>query len=192
MDHTRTATTRRRWLGLALLGLTATSLATGAMSLALFTDSAAVAGNAFNAGTISISTSPTSAFLTLDPIMPGDTVDASLVITNDGTAELRYAMTSLSTNADTLALRDQMGLVVKTAGTNCATFDGSTLFSGTLASAAFGDVTPGADANDRTLAAGLSETLCFRATLDISTGNAFQGAATTTTFTFTAEQTANN
>ena len=183
---------RRKLLGLGVLGLAATSLVTGALSLALFTDTAAVGANTFTAGTISISTSPTSAFLTLDPIMPGDTVNASLVVTNDGTAALRYAMTSASTDTDTLGLRDQMGLVVKTAGTNCATFDGVTLYSGTLASAAFGDITPGADANDRALAGGLGETLCFRATLDISTGNAFQAATTTTTFTFTGEQTANN
>ena len=187
-----TSPARRKLLGLGVLGLAATSLVTGALSFALFTDTAAVGANAFTAGSISISTSPTSAFLTLDPIMPGDTVNASLVVTNDGTAALRYAMTSASTDADTLGLRDQMGLVVKTAGTNCATFDGVTLYSGTLASAAFGDITPGADANDRALAGGLGETLCFRATLDISTGNAFQGATTTTTFTFTGEQTANN
>ncbi len=183
---------RRKLLGLGVLGLMATSLVTGALSLALFTDTAAVGANAFTAGTISISTSPTSAFLTLDPLMPGDTVNASLVVTNDGTAALRYAMTSASTDADSKGLRDQMGLVVKTSGTNCATFDGVTLYAGTLANAAFGDVTPGADANDRALAGGLGETLCFRATLDISTGNAFQGATTTTTFTFTGEQTANN
>jgi hypothetical protein len=183
---------RRKLLGLGVLGLAATSLLSMALSLALFTDTAAVGANAFSAGTISISTSPASALLTLDPIMPGDTVNASLVVTNDGTGALRYAMTSASTNPDGLGLRDQLGLVVKTAGTNCATFDGVTLYSGTLADAAFGDVTPGDDANDRTLAGGMGETLCFRATLDISTGNAFQGATTTTTFMFTGEQTANN
>ena len=37
-----------------------------------------------------------------------------------------------------------------------------------------------------------NETLCFQASLPVATGNAFQGAATTTTFTFSAEQTANN
>lgn len=186
------STARRKVLGLSVLGLAATSLVTGALSLALFTDTAAVGANTFTAGTISISTSPTSAFLTLDPIMPGDTVNASLVVTNDGTAALRYAMTSASTNADTLALRDQMGLVIKALGTNCATFDGATLYTGTLANAAFGNVAAGADAGDRALAGGVGETLCFRATLALSTGNAFQGATTTTTFTFTGEQTANN
>lgn len=192
MDEDLNATGRRKLLGLAVVGLMATSLVTGALSLALFTDTAAVGGNTFTAGAISISTNPTSAFLTLDPLMPGDTVNASLVVTNDGTAALRYAMTSSSTNADSKALRDQMGLVVKTVGTSCATFDGATLYSGSLANAAFGDVTAGSDTGDRTLAGGVGETLCFRASLDIATDNTFQNASTTSTFTFTAEQTANN
>jgi hypothetical protein len=183
---------RRGLLGLAAILLAATSLGAGALSLALFTDTAINDANAFTAGTIDISTAPASAFLTLDPLMPGDTVNAGLVVTNAGTANLRYAMTSSSTNADAKALRDQMTLVIKDAGTDCATFDGTTLYSGTLAGAAFGDVTSGAQAGDRALSAGLGETLCFRAALDIGTGNAFQGAATTTTFTFSAEQTKNN
>ena len=192
MDEDLKAAVRPKLLGLAVIGLMATSLVTGAMSLALFTDTAAVGGNTFTAGAISISTNPTSAFLTLDPLMPGDTVNASLAVTNDGTAELRYSMTSASTNADSKALRDELQLTVKSVGTDCATFDGATLYSGTLANAAFGVVTQGADLGDRTLAGGVGETLCFRATLDIGTDNTFQNATTTSTFTFTAEQTANN
>ncbi len=192
MDDGKTGAGRRNLLWLAALGLAATSMVTGAMSLALFTDSAAVGGNAFTAGTIDISTSPTSAFLTLDPIMPGDTVNASLVVNNAGTAPLRYAMTSSSTNTDTLNLRDQMTVVVRALGTNCATFDGAVLYTGALSGALFGDATAGDDSGDRALAGGANETLCFRAALDISTGNAFQGATTTTTFTFVGEQTANN
>src|SRR5262249_24071454 len=55
-----------------------------------------------------------------------------------------------------------------------------------------GDPTPGFQTGDRNLAAGSNEVLCFRLSLPIGTGNPFQGAATTTTFTFDAEQTANN
>ena len=55
-----------------------------------------------------------------------------------------------------------------------------------------GNPASGADAGDRVIAAASSETLCFRLTLPIGTGNAYQGATTTTTFTFDAEQTANN
>ena len=42
------------------------------------------------------------------------------------------------------------------------------------------------------LASGANETLCFRVTLPSGTGNPYQAATTTTTFTFDAEQTANN
>ncbi len=192
MNEHRAEPRRRRLLGLAVIGLAATSLGAGAMSLALFTDTAAVTGNAFTAGTIDISTTPTSALLTLDPIMPGDTVNGSLVVSNAGTADLRYAMTSSSTDADNLHLAAQMTLEVRTLGASCAAFDGTVVYSGTLASAAFGDVTAGAQSGDRGLLAATSETLCFRAALDIATGNSFQGAVTATTFTFSAEQTKNN
>jgi hypothetical protein len=55
-----------------------------------------------------------------------------------------------------------------------------------------GDPTQGGQAGDRTLAAGSSETLCFKASLSLGTTNAYQGATSTYTFTFAAEQTANN
>jgi hypothetical protein len=88
-----------------------------------------------------------------------------------------------------------MSLVIKTKDTNtagCANFNGTSLYTGTLANGAFGDPTAGAQAGDRTLAGAASEVLCFAATLPSATGNAFQGATTTATFTFSAEQTANN
>jgi hypothetical protein len=37
-----------------------------------------------------------------------------------------------------------------------------------------------------------AETLCFKVELPLATGNLFQTAATTATFTFDAEQTKNN
>ena len=77
----------------------------------------------------------------------------------------------------------------------CDNFDGTQLYSGDLDSTAgklVGDNTQGAQAGDRALAASGSETLCFRASLASSTGNAYQGATTTATFTFDSEQTANN
>jgi hypothetical protein len=42
------------------------------------------------------------------------------------------------------------------------------------------------------MAVNTSETLCFRVNLPLATGNGFQSATTTATFTFDAEQTANN
>jgi hypothetical protein len=101
-------------------------------------------------------------------------------------------MSSSSTNADGKGLATQMTLTIKTLGTSCATFDGTSIYTGSLSAAAFGSNAQGAQAGDRTLAAGASETLCFRASLPLSSGNGYQNATTTTPFTFDSEQTANN
>jgi hypothetical protein len=180
--------------GLAVMlgALTLVSVGATASSLALFTSQTTNTGNAFTAGTIVLGTSPATALLTASALMPGDTINGTLVVSNTGTGALRYSMSSSSTNADGKGLAPQMTLAVKTLGTSCAAFDGTSIYSGTLAAAAFGSPTAGAQAGDRSLAAAATETLCFRSALDISTPNAFQGAATTTTFTFDAEQTANN
>jgi hypothetical protein len=61
-----------------------------------------------------------------------------------------------------------------------------------VSAGAVGDASQGSQAGDRSLDAATSEILCFRVSLPSSTGNAFQGATTTATFTFSAEQTANN
>lgn len=170
------------------------------MSLALFTDQESAA-SAFTTGTIVLDDVKIDALvLTTTALMPGDAVTDDVVVENDGTAELRYAMSSSSTNADTQSLRDALSLTVKTVdittpGTPCNDFDGATtLYSGVFgaSTAAFGDPAPGDDTDDRTLAAGASETLCFRVSLPSSTGNGAQGATTTMTFTFDAEQTSSN
>ena len=128
-------------------------------------------------------------------MMPGDVANGTLTVQNTGTGTLRWAMTTAATNTDTKNLRDQLGLVIKTKDTNtagCGNFNGTQLYSGTLAAAVVGDPAVGDQGSDRTLAGAASEVICYRATLPIATGNTFQGAATTATFTFSAEQTANN
>lgn len=188
----RTRRRRRRVVGLLLVLAAIGTIGAASFSLALYTSTAAVDGNVFTSGTIILGTNPATALLTAGAMMPGDTVSGSLVVSNTGTGQLRYAMTSSSTNTDGKGLMNQMTLTVKTLGTSCAIFDGTSLYTGTLASAAFGNPAAGAQAGDRTLNAASNETLCFQAALALSTGNAFQGATTTTTFSFSAEQTANN
>jgi hypothetical protein len=91
------------------------------------------------------------------------------------------------------ALAGQLELTVRTLGTSCAAFDGTTVVTtGALSGAAIGSNAQGSQAGDRTLAGGASETLCFRATLPTSTDDTFQNTSTRVTFTFDAEQTANN
>ena len=186
-DVDRDRRRRRRGLIALFLSLSLASLGAGAFSLAIFTDSDASSGT-FTSGTIDIAASPTTLF-TVANLMPGDSGSATLAVQNNGTAQLRYAMTSASTNADAKALRDQVQLTVRPGACPSAA---ATIFSGALSAAAFGSTTQGAQAGDRTLNAAASEQLCFGWSLALATGNAFQGATTTTTFTFTAEQTANN
>jgi predicted ribosomally synthesized peptide with SipW-like signal peptide len=200
-DPRRRRRRRRRLAALLLFSiLLVPSLAVSVMTIALFTDQESTT-SAFTTGTIVLDDVKVDALvLTTTAMMPGDSITDDVVIENDGTAQLRYAMTSTSTNADGKALRDDLTLTIKTVdvttpGTPCDDFDGaSTLYSGVLgaSSASFGDPAPGADAGDRVLDAGTNETLCFRVTLPSSTGNTSQGATTTTTFTFDAEQTSSN
>ncbi len=178
-------------VGLTLGLLAASSIAVGG-SLAIFTSAPTLGGNAFTTGTVILGLNPTTALLTSANMMPGDTIAGALVVSNSGTGQLRYAVTSASTNADAKNLMNQITLTVKTLGTSCAVFDGTSLYTGALSAAAFGNPAAGAQAGDRVLNGAANETLCFSANLPAATGNAFQGATTTTTFTFSAEQTANN
>jgi spore coat-associated protein N len=178
-------------------------LATGLFTLgsgAFFTDTAEDTNNTITSGTvdISIGAGPIVSVSSPPGMAPGDTVNGSVVVTNSGTLELRYAVTSTLVSGDA-AFAQQLDLTIKTLGTNCATFDGATLygpadFGGTLGAEIklIGDKATGQDAGDRTLAAGANETLCFRVHLPDTTGNDHQGKTANVTFTFHAEQTANN
>lgn len=200
MDRSDNQPRRRRRLALILPLLAMVTLGAGQMSLALFTDSETVDA-AFGTGSVDLDAARIDALvLTSTAMMPGDSITDDVVVENDGTAELRYAMTTATTNPDGQALRDVLTLTVRqvdttTPGTPCDDFNGSVVLAATplgAAAAGFGDPTAGADTGDRTLAAGSSETLCFRVSLPSGTGNAYEGASATTTFSFDAEQTANN
>jgi len=95
-------------------------------------------------------------------------------------------MTSDSDNTDDKGLRDQLQLTVvaidAAATCNAAAITGGTaIYSGDLASAAFGDSAAGSDAGDRELAANASEALCMEVEFPNGTAavdNPFQGAST--------------
>ena len=178
---------RRRALVAILFGASLATLGAGAMSLAVFSDSQASSG-AWTTGTIVLGVTPSTAFSATN-ILPGDTGSQTINVTNSGTGALRYAISTSATNADSKGLAAQMNLTVSP-GT-CAS-PGSSVYSGALGSAAVGSATQGSQAGDRTLASGANENLCFAWSFPLSSGNAFQNAATTATFTFAAEQTANN
>ncbi len=185
------------------LGVTAAALVlfTGVLSvtaMGLFTDSDVVPANSFSTATVNLDTSPTTGVISFSGMVPGDQVTAPLTVSNTGTADLRYSVTSATTEN---SLAGQLALTVKTGVTTCnsAGFAGSgTIVYGpaalgnTLPLAILGNAAQGAQAGDRSLAVGANETLCFNVSLPIATGNAFQNLSTTATFTFASEQTANN
>ena len=173
-------------------------------SQAIFTDSDLVASNTFNSGTVSLTTSPTSAIWTaVTAGARGDRATGSLTVTNGGSLELRYAVTGSNTSA-TLAAAMNLRIGLRggagcdfpyhnTDGTTTALVDDTQLFAGALNTAALiGSNAQGAQAGDRTLAAAASEVLCFAEVLPLSAGNTLQGLNNTTTFTFDSEQTTNN
>lgn len=189
---------RKRLLGLAV-GLTLMGTFSAAMTLAVFSDQETVTGT-FSSGSIILDDVKVDGLtLSVSAIMPGDSITDDVVIENDGTAQLRYAISTSTTNPDTKALRDALTLTIKTVdattpGTPCDNFDGTSLYAGVLgaATAAVGSPAAGAQAGDRVLNSLTSETLCFRLELPIGTGNAYAAASAVTTFTFDAEQTVNN
>jgi hypothetical protein len=178
---------RRRAILALLLGLTTVSLGAGMFSLAIFTDTVDSTGT-FETGTIDIDSQPTVAF-TVSGMVPGDSDTQALTIENAGTADLRYAMTAAAPDL----LGAELTLEVRTEGTDCATFDGAVVLATTgLDGASFGDPAQGADAGDRDLAAATDEVLCFRVSLPLAADDTVQGETSDATFTFDAEQTANN
>jgi camelysin-like metallo-endopeptidase len=187
--HIRRRRTRRRGI-VALLGaVSLLTIGAGSISLAQFTDNSSATW-AFTAGTIDISTSPT-VFTAVNPMMPGDNSTQALTVTNAGTGDLRWALSVAATN--TLGSALQLTIKTQDGGGGCAAFTGtSVLAATTLNGAALGSSAQGAQAGDRNLAAGASEVLCFRVSLPLTTGNALQGITSAATFTFDAEQTANN
>ncbi len=178
---------RRRALVAMLMAASLATVGAGAMSLAVFTDSKASSGS-WTTGTVILGVAPSTAF-TANGILPGDTGSQTVAVSNSGTGALRYAMTSTSTNTDSKGLAAQMTLTIK-AGT-CVS-PTTTLYTGALSAAALGNPAQGADTGDRAVASGATDSLCFTWSFPIASGNAFQTATTTATFTFAAEQTANN
>src|SRR6185436_13028888 len=98
-------------------------------TLAQFTSNVQSTGNTFAAGTLHIQNSLASgATLAVDNLLGGDNFDAQLDVTNSGTLDLTYAMTTQTTGSATLA--NALQLTVRTRTTNpCASRDGAVLYT---------------------------------------------------------------
>jgi len=170
-------------------------------SFAVFTDTQNVPGNTFSTGTLDISTNPTTALVTFSGMVPGDEVTNPITVSNGGSLQLRYAVTSTTTEN---LLAAQLDLTIKTGVTTCtnAGFDvdgtriygllGPDILGSDTGTNVIGDPAQGDDTGDRILNAGASETLCFNVELPSSTDGSYDGLSTTATLAFEAEQTSNN
>jgi predicted ribosomally synthesized peptide with SipW-like signal peptide len=183
-------------LALLFTGVVAASL--GMASNAIWTDSQNVDANVFSTGTIDISTNPTTALVTFSGMAPGDQVTNPITVTNAGSLQLRYAVTSTTTE-NTLAA--QLDMTIKSGVTTCTNggfgSSGTVIYGpgdlgSTTGTNVIGNPAQGGQAGDRTLNASANEALCFHVELPSGTGNSFQGLTSTATFAFAAEQTANN
>ncbi len=182
-----------------VLSLTAATMA-ASFSGALFTDSDTVDVANITAGTIDLTTGATMDF-SLTNMAPGDTASVQqATITNSGSLQLRYSLTSTTTE-DVLAAELDLDVWLETQeagsdGTCDNVTPGSYLYQGLVGSVAgtlvLGNPAAGDDLGDRTLAAAASEVLCFDVSLPVGTGDTVQGVTTDVTFTFDSEQTVNN
>ncbi|MCV2394883.1 CalY family protein [Actinotalea sp. M2MS4P-6] len=187
-----TATT----VGLAAIGLT--TLTTGA----LFTDADTTGSANFTTGTVDISATH-SATQTLGALnlAPGDVAYGVVPVSNDGTLELRYALSAQGSNDDpAVDLAGQFELTVyagvAAASCNAAGVAAATSWSmsgvPTTLTPLIGSSATGQDTDDRVLAAKTAEDLCVSVGLPLSTGNEFQGATASIDLQVDAEQTVNN
>lgn len=181
---------RRRWLSdrvLAVLGL-GMVLALGAVSTsAYWTDQATVAGGTFTAGKLDLKVGDPATdndppeFTTnfaMTGMVPGNSKDGVLKVTNAGDVPLIYTVTASATNAGGGA--DQLGAAIRmtvVAGTDC----GATALQSNVAPSAVNVSRPA-------LGGGAAANLCFRATLPAGANTALQGTSTVITLTLNAVQ----
>jgi hypothetical protein len=189
----------RRLLCLLLVALWLLTGERVVLASALFSKTGSVGSNTFLDGTVDLSTAPASALLAPGQLGPGDVVTAPLTVTNTGGAQLRYAITS-TTSENPLA--GQLDLYVKSGVTTCTTAgfgaSGTTIYNDTshLGSTTgvnlVGNPSQGAQAGDRVLNAGANETLCFQVSMPTGIANTYHSITDTVVITFAAEQTQNN
>lgn len=156
-------------------------------TFASFTDTASSASNQFSTGVVNITT-PTTAQFSFSNIVPGEKVTRAITVTNDGTLDLTYSVSSTldsdpnGLGANVLKLAIKSGL----SSAECTTpnFDSWTPLYGPDALLAGSNLFTG-----RALTSSSPvEVLCFQikllATADPTT---YQGKSTTVTFTFSGQ-----
>lgn len=213
----------RRRLRRSVLILSISLVSVGvALVSALYTYTDPVPGNTFSTGTIHLDATPDSAVFTVADMDPGDLVNGNINVVNDGSMELRYAITGVTTASSTNGVVDgtpqdtlanELDLTIRTgiapgSCTGTSAVAGGTIIygpgptSGVAEIDLVGDDAQGAQdpggagalpGADRVLAVDADEDLCFTVTLPATGGgNTAAGTGVTVTWNFEAEQTANN
>lgn len=181
--------TKTRFLlcGGALLGMI------WAGTFATFTDSG-TASSTFTAGTVDLvvggDTDDVYAFTSIEMsnMKPGDVRYAPLTIANTGSLGFTYTMATSATNGDSKGLAAQLTLGVKKVADAAACDSAGGGYGTSLETLTAEGALSTRAITSRTLNAGASEVACFRVELPSASGDTFQGATTTATFTFSATQ----
>ncbi len=197
-----------KWVLIGLMAIGGLAAVLGTASQAIWTDSDDVDTNSFDTGSVSLDTDKVGTIWTaVADGAPGAIATGELTVTNDGSMELRYAVTGGNVGDAGLpaGVNLRIGLEGPDGDTDCefpyhlqdgsdiAIVDDVQQFTGTLDTAALmGSTVPGDQAGDRTLAAAAAEKLCFSVVLPDDAANSLQSLFNVTTFTFDSEQTANN
>ncbi|HET9441741.1 MAG TPA: TasA family protein [Acidimicrobiales bacterium] len=165
-----------------------TAVAWGSV-FAAFTDSG-TATSTFTAGTVDLvlggDTDDAYAFSSLEmsDMKPGSEVYAPLTVANTGTLDFAYDLaTGTVDTGGALGTQLQLEAKVVAAGGDCVAGAAYTAASTVITAGAMS----AAAVTDRALNASASEILCFKVSLPSDTANSFQGAQTTATFTFSAD-----
>ena len=157
---------------LVLIGLTVTS----DKSSASFTATTTNPGNQFGSATLTMSNDKSAAgsLITIANMVPGDTANRTVVITNTGTVGFTYT-TAISAVANTVLWSDT------TNGLQVTVKRGATvLYTGALKNLAI--------AASPTIASSGTDTLTFDFSLPTSAGNTFQSLTQDFTITYTSTQ----
>lgn len=178
---------------LAIAGLL--SAGVWSSTFATFTDSATGSAS-FTAGTVDLELADEAddvyAFTSLDVtnMAPGGVQYAKLKIENAGSLAYSYSMATTATNTDAKGLAAVLNAGVALIGAadtcNAANYAAAVTATNVLATEGVG--LANLAISSRTLAAAASSYGCFKVELPSGTGDAYQAAATTATFTFSATQ----
>ena len=186
--------------GIALVGVAGVGIGSVASS-ALFTDTESTTAATITSGTISITAGGDyNSYFPTSSMMPGDDKYGIITIAN-GNGAARLSSTANWSVANALTTDLEIRMVSATSTSTCTS---STDFSSPLNSvvkpasssatsfAMFGSATAGDQTGDQTLAVNTTYYYCVNIKMPTSMPTAAQGATSDLTFTFNAEQTANN